>query len=362
MKESKMRTVIIGTGFAAAMHAKILSGLGIQITAVVNPDKDAAKVFATQYGAQHAETTVSTALSYGVDSVHVCTPPVSHVEILQECLEAGVHVFCEKPLSIDFKEAKKIFQLADEKKLIHALNFNNRFYENSEKAKKMITSPDFGAPFLIHGMYLQEFHALPDYYSWRYQPEVAGPMRAVTEIGSHWFDLARYWTGLEIEAVSATFGCFQPERIIKEGMMYPAQTDSQLQVLSEDAASITLRFSNGALGSVLISEISHGRGNRLSMEVSSAANSIWWNSETPYQLNQAQKYTGITTFTAPFGGGFLGTFQDNISAFYDAVENGQSPPHPRYATFKDGAINAAVCDALYHSATHESKWTTVHSV
>lgn len=357
-----MRTAIIGTGFSASIHAKILNRLGVEITAVVNPNVDAAQAFAAQYGAKYAETTTTAALNYGVDSVHICTPPISHVEIIRECIEAKVHLFSEKPLSIDPKNARELYVLAEEKNLIHAVNFNNRFYEAAKQAKQAIADNAFGSPYLIHGIYLQEFHALPDYYSWRYKPEIAGPMRAVTEIGSHWFDLARYWTGLEIEAVSANFGCFTPNRTRSEGMMYPSTEKTNLHVASEDAAAISLRFNNGAMGSVLLSEVSHGRSNQLRMEVSSGTNSLWWDSEMPYHLNQAKKFSGATTQSYSFGNGFLGTFHDCLSSFYDDVQAESRNDNPAYATFLDGAENALICDAAYESAHNSSKWIEIQHV
>lgn len=354
-----MRTAIIGTGFVAEIHAQVLKSLGHEITAVVNPHKEKAVVFGNQWNAIHTTDNLEEALSFGLDTVHICTPPISHVEIVKECIAAGAHLFCEKPLSIDANHAYELFEMAEEKNRIHALNFNNRFYTACQQAKTTIANPDFGSPHLIHGVYLQEFHALPDYYTWRYKPEVAGPMRAVTEIGSHWLDLARYWTGLEIEAVSATFGCFNPDRKLVEVMMHSADTDANLHIDSEDAAAISMRFSNGAIGNVLLSEVSHGRGNQLKLEVSSGTNSLWWNSEHPYQLHTAQKFTGVTTQTSPFGHGFMGTFADCMTAFYEDVEKGIVNSNPSYATFKDGAINAAICDAIHNSATHESQWVTV---
>lgn len=357
-----MRTAIIGTGFVAGLHAQALRALGHEISAVVNPNLEKAQQFAEQWEAEQSFSSVKTALEKSqVDSVHICTPPVSHADVLETCLAANVHLFCEKPLTVDAEQARKISNLAQKKNLVAAVNFNNRFYGVSQLAKDTIASNDFGAPLFIHGRYLQEFHALPDVYSWRYQPEVAGPMRAVTEIGSHWIDLVRFWTGLEIQSVSATFGCLQPDRQLQNGVMRRPGSAPNLHIHTEDTASISLHFSNGAVGHVLLSEVSHGRVNQLQLEVSSATDSIWWDSEHPYQLHQAQKNAGVQTQTLPFGQGFLGTFHDAMAAFYADAERGAMPACPRYATFADGAINAIICDAICQSAKHDSAWVMVES-
>ena len=91
----------------------------------------------------------------------------------------------------------------------------------------------------------------------------------MSEIGSHWLDLASYLTGLRAEAVSATFGCFHPQRVLKDGMMYPVHQGVEgtpVAVHTEDAAAVTIRYENGVLGNVLLSEVSPGRGNRLTIE------------------------------------------------------------------------------------------------
>ena len=79
-------------------------------------------------------------------------------------------------------------------------------------------------------------------------------MRATTEIGSHWIDLVRYLTGLEILEVSATYGMFTPDRFVKDGIMYEEEQpgSTKITVDSDDAVCATLKFSNGALGLSLI--------------------------------------------------------------------------------------------------------------
>lgn len=227
--------------------------------------------------------------------------------MVKQLLEAGKHVVCEKPLCLSAAEARDLMDLGAKKHLLTAVNFNVRYHEACQRAKTLISSEEFGAPCLISGSYKQEFHVLPNAYMWRYIPSLGGDMRAVTEIGSHWIDLVRYWTGLEITAVSAAFGKFSPDRFLKDGTMYPTRQEGSepIRVDSEDAAAVTLRFSNGALGSLLLSEVSHGRNNAVQLEVSSARKSVWWCSEDPYRLYQSSKFAGVQAQTNAFGGGRL---------------------------------------------------------
>ena len=355
-----MKVAIVGAGNIAGTHAKALRGLEQTIELAVGRDLAATQVFAKKWNVPKASDRFEDALAPEIDCVHLCTPPALHYEMAKAVIQAGKHIVCEKPLCLDAAQARELAALAREKNVLAAVNFNVRYHEACGRARAMIADKNFGDVHLIHGSYLQEFHVLPAMYMWRYIPEVGGNMRAVTEIGSHWIDLVRYWTGLEIEAVSADFGRFNPDRVLKDGSMYPpgeAKGES-IRVDSEDAAVVMLRFSNGAIGSLLLSEVSHGRSNAVSLEVSSGKRSVWWCSEDPYRLNSAEKFSGVNGAVNAFGGGFPDTFTAFFSEVYAALAAGNFH-NGGFPSFEDGAANAAVCQAIGQSAANQSKWTEV---
>ena len=356
-----MRVAIVGCGFIAEVHAEALKELGHTIAVVIGHNLSKTESFAKKWNAERFGNDFNMALASDIDCVHICTPPVFHYQMVKDALNAGKHVICEKPMCLNSDEAKELLMISREKKLVGAVNFNVRFYDACKQAKKFISSQDFGRICLIHGSYLQEFHALPEDYTWRYKPELAGPMRATTEIGSHWIDIARYWTGLEIEEVSANYGSFTPDRYISDGIMYEEnKSDSEkITVSSEDAASISLRFSNGAIGNLLLSEVSHGRNNLINIEVTGTEQSIWWNSEEPYKLRSGHKYSGVTTRINAFGGGFPNTFSSFFQEVYKDIEKGIPSDNPSYPSFYDGYVNSAVCAAVYESACNNSSWVKV---
>lgn len=356
-----MRTAILGCGLIAAVHAQALKELGHQLTVVVGSNLKSAEKFAVQFGIDRFGDDIEAVLARDIDCVHICTPPVLHYEMAKAVISAGKHVVCEKPMCLDPDEAKELMLLAEEKKLVGAVNFNVRFYDACKKARELIADPDFGNVCIVHGSYLQEYHTLPEEYTWRYKPELAGKMRAVTEIGSHWIDLARYWTGMEIEEVSADFGRFAPVRYVADGVMYADKKENsrKIAVPSEDAAAISIRFSKGAIGNVFLSEVSHGRNNYVSIEVSGTKQSVWWNSESPYHLNSSKKNCGINTQINSFGGGYQSTFNSFFKEAYIDIERGKPSDKPSYPTFKDGYINSAICEAIYESANNNSAWIKV---
>lgn len=356
-----MKAAIIGCGFSGQVHAAALRGCGVEIAAAVALDESAVQHFAKQWNIPVFGTSQELACADDIDVIHICTPPNTHGQLVRYFLSRGKHILCEKPLSLDEKEAAELAALAETSGLVCALTFNVRYHMACGKAKEILDSGELGRVLMIHGNYMQEFHALPAPLDWRYNETLAGTMRAVSEIGSHWLDLASYLTGLRVEAVSATFGCFHPQRILKDGMMYSADSGAEgtpISVRTEDAAAVTLRYENGVLGNVLLSEVSPGRGNRLTIEITCENGNLWWNEEDNNLLHTARKGQGVHTEVFAFGNGFADTFQMLVRDMYEALKAG-TPNTGTYPNFAQGARTAAVCRAIYDSAKNDSRWILV---
>ncbi len=343
---------LIGTGWIAELHAQTLQTLGIEISTVVGHTEEKARLFAEKWGIPSYGT--DAALLYGkeVDCVHICTPTMQHSSLIKNLLEHRKHVLCEKPLCLDTEEAKQLAALAQKRACVCTVCFNVRFYLACQKAREIVCSPEFGRVLLIHGSYLQEFGVSPTQWSWRYEDK----MHAVTEIGSHWLDLAQYISGRRITAISAQFDRFHPLRYQKDGHLYtePAEDRAEISVPSEDVALLHLRFEDGAIGSVVLSELSHGRNNRLSIEITGEKQSLWWNSEDNGRLFLAQKGEACKTFL--FEDDFLDTFRRLFSKVYETVDRGEATCYP---SFTEGRDNVRLCDAAWQSAKENSCWVEV---
>ena len=354
-----MRIAIIGNGGIAHTHVKELKSLGENVAVVIGRNQERTKDFAKCYGIGTYTEDFEAALAPGIDCVHICTPPALHYEMVKRVLEAGKHVVCEKPLCIKAEQAKELADLAHEKQVVAAIDFNVRYYDACRQMKEMMDKQELGKLCLIHGSYLQEFHALPESYSWRYQEQLGGKMRAVTEIGSHYIDLVRFVTGMEIVEVSADFGNFTPNRYVKDGIMYEEKLDGAKEILvhSEDVAILSFRLSNGVLGNVVLSEVSHGRSNYLNIEMTGTKQSVWWNSEDCNRLNTSQKGNGICSGMNAFGGGFEDTVGRLFADVYVTIKSGEVAHS--YPDFTDGYINLAICEAIYESNSKNGIWTKV---
>lgn len=358
-----MNAAIVGTGLIAGYHAKALKEQGnpVAVKVVVGSGMQKAQQFAERWGIPRAGADFSMALADDIDVVHICTPPALHHQMVRDALKAGKHVVCEKPFTFDPAESRELVELARSSNLVNAVCFNIRFHPACQEARSIIAAGDIGRLYFVHGSYLQEFHLLPCPYGWRYDAKMSGPMRAVTEIGSHWLDLAEYFTGARVDAVAAQFGNFTPRRWRVGDVMKaePEEGAQPLQTDSEDAAFLLLRFTNGIIGNVALSEVSHGRINYCSIEVGGSQGTLWWNSEDEHRLNVGRLGRGICTRVNPWADGFQDTFRNMFAAIYADVAAGRPSDKPAYPTFKDGHRNAAICEAVYRSATDNSGWKEV---
>lgn len=358
-----MKTGIWGAGNIAYTHAEALLASGIPIGAVVDVSEEKARAFAEEFGIENWGTDPAVLLTDEITTVHVCTPPNLHYDMVMLLLDHKKNVLCEKPLCFDNGQARELAERAKKSGVVCAINFNVRFHMACQKARQLVSSEEFGRVNVIHGSYLQEFNAFPAPIDWRYNSVLAGRMRAVTEIGTHWLDISQYISGRRVTALSASFGRFYPNRYVEDRTMYPDSGDGRrtetMEVLSEDAAAVNLRFDNGAIGTMLLSEVSQGRINRITLEVTGEKKNLWWNSEDNNILHTAVKGNGVNTEIFGFGNGFMDTFRSLVNSFYDDVKRGCVSENPVYPTFEEGRDIVALCNAMLESADSDGRWVTV---
>ncbi|MDR3051702.1 MAG: Gfo/Idh/MocA family oxidoreductase [Oscillospiraceae bacterium] len=361
-KKSALSAAIWGTGSIAATHARVLNEMGVEIRLAVDIQQEAVQRFAGQFHIAKASVNAEEIFDSGVDCVHLCTPPNFHYQMLSQLLDAGFHVLCEKPLCFEGERAKELVTRARQGGRICAIDFNIRFHQAVQEARRLIEEKGFGPVRLVHGSYLQEYNAFPAPLDWRYDPALAGRMRAMTEIGSHWVDLAQFLTGQRITAVSAVFSNFAPRRSLRDGLMVPeegAEGGETVEIASEDAALLHFRLESGAVASCVLCEASPGRTNRLSIEVTGEWRNLWWDSEENNALRIGAKGQGFNTRLYPFGGGFADTQRGLFEAFYEDVAQGQSGENPLYPTLEDGMRNVLICNAALESALGEGRWIEI---
>jgi predicted dehydrogenase len=371
---------VVGTGFIGAVHVEALRRLGVPVYGVVGSSHDRAAERARALGLPPAYESFDAMLADSrVEVVHITSPNHLHYPQAGAALRAGKHVVCEKPLAMTSHESADLLKQARASGRVHAVNFNIRFYPICQHLHGLVREGGLGTVRLVSGHYLQDWLLLDTDWNWRLEPDLGGSLRAVSDIGSHWMDLTTFLTGSRIASVMADLQTFIPIRQQPQGSVETFQTATVLKTIArpigtEDCATILLRYDNGALGAVTVSQISPGRKNWLEFEIDGSKDAAAWCSERPDELWIGHRgrpnevllrdpallnAEGRAAAGLPGGHaeGFADTFKALYRAVYQAVAAGGSS-EPNFPTFADGHDEMLVGEAVARSA-RDGQWATV---
>jgi predicted dehydrogenase len=371
MREGRLRAAVIGTGFVGPFHVDAIRRAGYAAVAWLvgsNPERTRARAAALGVpGATNDPDEVFR--DADVDVVHVCTPNDSHVDLAERALRAGKHVVVEKPLALNSADARGLQALAAERGLHGAVAFTYRGYPMVRKAQQLVADGAIGSLRLVHGAYLQDWLSTDVDYNWRLEP-AAGRSRAVADIGSHWFNTAEYVSGDRITAVCADFATFLPvrQRPAVAAVAFAESTGERVpvEIGSEDAATVLVRFASGARGAMVLSQVSPGHRNAFTLELAGSDASLAWAQEVPERLwigtrddertmvrpLAAPPAVGVPSLPAGHPEGWAEALRDVMRSFYGAVAEALDPaadslPYPSLA---DGVRAVDLVAAAVESA------------
>jgi predicted dehydrogenase len=274
-------------------------------------NQESLKSFAERWGWEHTEADWKKMVRRDdVDIVDISAPQYLHYEIAMEAARAGKHIFCEKPLAMDVKQAREMYELAEKKGITHYINHNYRRCPAIRLAKRLIDEGRVGRIFHWRGAYLQSWIVDPNFpLTWHLQKEFAGS-GPQGDLNSHSVDLARYLVG-DIAKVSCMTAHFITERPLPDeaasGTFSGKVKGGKGTVTVEDAAFMTVEFANGALGSFEASRFAPGRKNWNTFEIYGSKGSILFDLE---RMNELQFFSnddpahaqGFRTILATEGG------------------------------------------------------------
>ena len=190
----KIKVGIIGAGYIGGVHALILArDERVQLTAIHDVDRERAEKLARTNDAQAAAT--PTEVIERCDAVYITAPNTEHVELTLAALDAGKHVFCEKPLAINISDAQSVFAKANGSKSLLQVGHNRRFAPVYATLKQLITEkhvPHSAHVKMNRGELLNPV--------WTGDPSVTGGFLYETPI--HMFDMMRFLFG-EVESLHA---------------------------------------------------------------------------------------------------------------------------------------------------------------
>jgi predicted dehydrogenase len=193
-----------------------------------------------------------------IDAVTITTPNASHREIAVAALEAGKHVFCEKPLAMNAAEAEAMTRLARERGLRHHVAFTFRYTHGVARLRELLRAGAIGRPFLVRMVGEGWGDLRPEArVAWRHQIALSGA-GMLADMGSHYFDLVNWVVGPVVE-VCGMLHVVERTRPDAEGRPVPVDSD--------DLAFVWMRTAGGVQGEFRSSRITPARGDSGDLEV-----------------------------------------------------------------------------------------------
>ena len=211
----------------------------------------------------------------GIDFVVIVTPNDLHHPAGKAFLSRGIHLVCDKPLTLEAAEAEELVALARKKDLLFCVTYTYTGYPAVKQAREMIARGDIGQVRFVSAEYAQEWLATPlekeghKQAAWRVDPKHTGKANSVGDIGSHVENLVSYVTGLRIASLCARLDTLVPGRAL------------------DDNASILVEYRGGAKGLYWTSQIAVGCDNALRVRVFGSEGSVQWAQEDPNYLTVA---------------------------------------------------------------------------
>jgi predicted dehydrogenase len=378
----KIKTAIVGTGFMGKVHAENVRRLGnVEISAVVGSRPETARKFADSAGIPIATDKLQDVLDNGeISAVHICTPNVDHYPMSMAAIEAGKAVLCEKPMTMNADEARRLVEAAKKKNAVHCVQHNLRYYPVVQQMRQMIAHGDLGDILIVQGTYSQDWLLYDTDWNWRLDSKSNGKLRVMGDIGSHWMDMIQHLTGLRIGAVCAELATFHKTRKRPKGSvetfsgkkLQPGEYE-EFPIDTEDFGMVLLRLGERARGAFTVSQMSAGRKNRFAFEIFGTKAGVAWNQESPDQLwighrNEPNQlivkdgslfYPEAAAFADLPGGhseGYDDSHKQVFKHFYARVANPAAPIE--YPTFEDGLHGMILLERVAESAAKRA-WVEV---
>ena len=301
----------------------------------------------------------------GIEAVSIVTPNHMHAGPTIAFLEAGIHVICDKPLTVSLSEANKMKAAVEKSGRIFALTHNYTGYPLVRRMREMVQGGDLGVIRLVQVEYPQDWLTGPTEKTgnkqaeWRTDPKRSGAGGALGDIGTHAFNLADYVTGLDLAELSADLTAFGEGRTL------------------DDNVQILLRYAKGARGALWASQVAPGNENGLMLRVYGTKGGLVWRQENPNQLflSPYEKPTQILTRGGPGSGdaagrvtrvppghpeGYLEGFANiysEVAAAIKAARTGKKPPKGvHFPTIEDGVKGLAFIEAAVKSSKANGQW------
>ena len=304
-------------------------------------------------------------LKDGIEAVSIVTPNHVHYVAAREFLKRGIHVICDKPLTSNLADARKLVKSAESSDALFVLTHNYTGYPMVRHARQMVASGDLGTLRVVQVEYPQDWLTVHQDFKqaeWRTDPARSGAGGSTGDIGTHAFNLAGFVTGLEVESLAADIQAFVEGRQV------------------DDNAHVMLRFKGGARGMLWSSQVAPGNENALRLRVYGEKGGLEWAQEDPNYLwySPFGKPRRLITRNGAGAGeaagrvsrippghpeGYLegfATIYSEAAAAILAYRGGKQPsPEVVFPTVQDGLKGVQFVDACVRSSARNAAWVTL---
>jgi len=233
MQITQMRVLVAGCGSIGRRHIEVLRGLGVGDLAACDPSEVSREAVAQAVPGVRLYADYTEALAAEKPgAVFILTPTRLHIAMATQALEAGAHVFIEKPLANTPEGVAQLQALADARHLKIMVGFCFRYHEVLRRAKAMLDGGAIGRLVSVRAMMGEPFYLIhPDYMN-LYYAKYSGAFELV-----HDLDLAIWFAGQEIESVQSVYGSFSDM-----GMESPDTVEMLLKFKDRCVANVHLDF------------------------------------------------------------------------------------------------------------------------
>jgi myo-inositol 2-dehydrogenase / D-chiro-inositol 1-dehydrogenase len=231
MSGKKLHFGLIGAGRIGRVHAETLAFRlpEAEIVCIADVSHEAAEAVAARCGIPKVVATAEEVIcDPKVEAVLICTPTGTHADLIVQAAKAGKQIFCEKPIAFSLDKIDMALAAVAKGGVKLQIGFNRRFDSNFRRVQRAVASGEIGQPCLMH--IISRDPAPPSISYIRTSGGIFLDMMI------HDFDMARYLIGDEVEEMYTTAGVLAEPEIGKAGDL--------------DMAIVTLRFKNGAIGTI----------------------------------------------------------------------------------------------------------------
>lgn len=320
-----IRIGVVGLGGMGQAHCNALAHVDIcQLVAVSDLRADVTQEVASKFQVEGFKDCHT--MFKHVDAIVVATPPSAHRETVVNAAQAGIHVFCEKPLSITLSDADAMINAADQNGVVFMVGQVLRFYPVHELGKEIVDSGEIGDLVYLETDYTSHYIGMRQRPSgWR------GMLGGFLENGIHKADLIN-WFGGEAKYVSAEVGSFS------------GYEDW------EDYAATLIRFKSEAIGILRWGPFMGTRGSRETiLDGTKGSLRLDMGSDNVYRkLIGEEEWTELV----PAAKGESGVVRE-LRHFMECIQDNKPP----LADGRDGRRAVELVLASYRSAKEETKIT-----